>query len=836
MNLFPFLPFGHRRLLKCAARTRSAREKTRKKLRLETEILEDRCTPNCVTISGFVFHDVNNDGIYEPQLGETPIANSHVELRNAAGAPVGVATTSANGYYQFNQDMTIITAPQTLTRTAVFSSTPTNFTLQQAVAQFDPSLGALQSIDISNQGSVTSRIGVENTSTSSASHITATVSGTLDLTGAGLNVVVTPSEEAGVFDATRFDGIDDKGGTSGRTFGPATATNSATITLTGAAMAPFIGTGAVTLTESAQATSTATGTGGNLEVSTTNAASAAVIVTYHYLLNTCIRPGNYTIVQTPPVPGYLDGKESSNGVVILHPPAPDTIPITVTGAGDLPNNDFGKLLPSSLSGYVYFDTSPNGYNDGIKEPGEPGIAGVNAYLFGANDLGPVGNTYAVTDANGYYSFNNLRPGGYAIAEIQPVGTIHGKDTVGSLGGQSSPHLLYWIGVPDNAQGVNYDFGELLPVISPPNTADLAITKTADQNQVLVGGALHYTLMVSNLGFDTANAVTVQDRLPAGSALYGAAGAGWSFNVAGNTLNATLPSLAAGASSVITVSIFATLVPGTMVNTATVSSLTPDNNLLNNTASVMTPVIAPPAVPFPPSMFPPPNVIVSKAQLVGSGGSMANLDPGLVAQLTYVEGLYRTLFGRPSDAGGLIHFVQELYAGATRSQVVYQFWVSPEHRGQEVDYYFMVFYHRAPTAAERTAYINLFNAGYREEDVQFLLVTSAEYTANHPDVYSFVNGLYLDALGRPATIVEELYWQNYIAGHGRAAAAGLILESDESYGHQIDLAYVAWLHRPSTAAERAAWVAQIRGSLIGIGGVYRSLLASPEFYNLAVQAA
>ena len=33
-------------------------------------------------------------------------------------------------------------------------------------------------------------------------------------------------------------------------------------------------------------------------------------VTYHYLLDTCIRPGNYTLVETQPF-GYDDGLETS---------------------------------------------------------------------------------------------------------------------------------------------------------------------------------------------------------------------------------------------------------------------------------------------------------------------------------------------------------------------------------------------------------------------------------------------------------------------------------------------------------------------------------------------
>ena len=74
------------------------------------------------------------------------------------------------------------------------------------------------------------------------------------------------------------------------------------------------------------------------------------------------------------------------------------------------------------------------------------------------------------------------------------------------------------------------------------------------------------------------------------------------------------------------------------------------------------------------------------------------------------------------------------------------------------------------------------------------------------------------------------------GGKRTAAAGAILTLDESYGHQLDLAYSAWLHRAPTPAERTTLIAALRSNQVGIGDVYRSLLASPEFYNLAVQAS
>src|SRR5438874_7470823 len=117
------------------------------------------------------------------EAGEPPIANSPIELRNAQNVVVGSTTTDANGFYQFDHDATVSTAVQSLTKTFSIPATPTNFSLAGAVDRFDPALGTLVEVDIVNAGSITSGIRVENTSTSSASTIQATVGGHLALTG-----------------------------------------------------------------------------------------------------------------------------------------------------------------------------------------------------------------------------------------------------------------------------------------------------------------------------------------------------------------------------------------------------------------------------------------------------------------------------------------------------------------------------------------------------------------------------------------------------------------------------------------------------------------------------
>src|SRR5262249_35474938 len=91
----------------------------------QVEILEGRSLPSNNVISGFVYHDANVNGLYD--ANETPIANSNIELHNSAGTVVATAVTDAKGYYQFTIDNTIDITPKTLTYTAVFPTTPTDF-------------------------------------------------------------------------------------------------------------------------------------------------------------------------------------------------------------------------------------------------------------------------------------------------------------------------------------------------------------------------------------------------------------------------------------------------------------------------------------------------------------------------------------------------------------------------------------------------------------------------------------------------------------------------------------------------------------------------------------
>ena len=130
-------------------------------------------------------------------------------------------------------------------------------------------------------------------------------------------------------------------------------------------------------------------------------------------------------------------------------------------------------------------------------------------------------------------------------------------------------------------------------------ADLSIAGTVSPTSVLPGGAVVYTLKVTNNGPDPALQTSVQNLLPAGATFAGAITTTGSCT--GTTvLTCTLGTLASGVSA--TIDISATLsVLGTATDIASVSAPATDPTPANNQTSITSSVLAvtpPPATPAP----------------------------------------------------------------------------------------------------------------------------------------------------------------------------------------------------------------------------------------------
>ncbi len=196
------------------------------------------------------------------------------------------------------------------------------------------------------------------------------------------------------------------------------------------------------------------------------------------------RAGSYTITETQPAPGFLfDGLDAvgSQGGTLAN----DVISGIVFSAADIQNQvratgyDFGELFPSELSGFVYEDRN----NDGIKQPGEPGIPGVSVTLTGTSPLTAPVNTTVVTSATGWFDFFYIGFGTYTIIETQPAGYSDGVDTAGGVGGTVGNDVISNINLPLGTWSEGYLFGEL-PQPAPTATATETPPKLKTQTPTL----------------------------------------------------------------------------------------------------------------------------------------------------------------------------------------------------------------------------------------------------------------------------------------------------------------------------------------------------------------
>ena len=179
-------------------------------------------------------------------------------------------------------------------------------------------------------------------------------------------------------------------------------------------------------------------------------------------------PGTYTLLETQPA-GYLQG---TNTVGTVDGATDGTLAgldrigsIVLTSGQNSINNNFGEILPVTLSGNVYIDRT----NAGVIQFGDAPIGGVTIHLLDASGI--VATT--TTAPNGSYLFTTttsgapLAPGTYTIVESQPAGFGQGATNVGTVNGVpiglvQAPDILGSIGLRSGQNSISNNFGELLP--------------------------------------------------------------------------------------------------------------------------------------------------------------------------------------------------------------------------------------------------------------------------------------------------------------------------------------------------------------------------------------
>lgn len=197
-----------------------------------------------------------------------------------------------------------------------------------------------------------------------------------------------------------------------------------------------------------------------------------------------VAPGTYSVTMTRPG-GYLPGLTHAGGVTGAGSSA-GTVPTAGAGITSGPNgsdanliqnivlgapgagstgNNFSLVRAASLAGSVYLDLGPA---NGVRDPGENGIAGVAVSITGTDLYGNAVTRNLTTAADGSYSVNDLLPGTYQIDQTQPAGLADGAENVGTVGGvvrgTANPggtnDRIGAITLASEDAGIDYNFGEV----------------------------------------------------------------------------------------------------------------------------------------------------------------------------------------------------------------------------------------------------------------------------------------------------------------------------------------------------------------------------------------
>jgi uncharacterized repeat protein (TIGR01451 family) len=363
------------------------------------------------TLSGFVYVDVNDNGTRNPGT-DLPIAGATVRLLNANTlAEVAVAATDASGAYSF---------------TNLDPFTP--YVLEEPLPAAPANLanGPVNPGQIGGAACASGCTAQPNTPTAGTDRIAAIDLGSgADGTAFNFGERQLSSVAGLVWIDRDRDGVLD-GNEPGRLAGVT-----------------------VRLVQGADCTS-----GTTLQTASTAADGS-------YRFDNVLAYQNYLVCETQPT-GY--GTGTANG-------APGNV-ATVTNlqpAGALANN-FGETL-GALAGSVYQDTgagTPANFNNGNRDAGEPGIAGVTVTLTGTDITGAPVSRSTTTDADGNYSFDDLlqsNGAGYNVTEgaIPPAAGsfLDGRDTAGSAGGSTATNdVISAIVLGAGTQAAGYLFGEL----------------------------------------------------------------------------------------------------------------------------------------------------------------------------------------------------------------------------------------------------------------------------------------------------------------------------------------------------------------------------------------
>jgi protocatechuate 3,4-dioxygenase beta subunit len=361
-------------------------------------------------IGGVVFNDLNGDGTLES--GEPGLSGWTVQLLNSSNVVIATATTPSGGSYSFTSLLPGTYTVQVLSESGYVASSPASVTVADDNGQSDTvNFGEFVPVTISGEvysdssGSGLSGWTVDLVKGSQTVQTTTGSDGSFSFTNVGPGTYTVEAVQQAGYVAS--PGPLTETPTSGTNISGLELGESQSLTISGQVFNDVAGSG----TYAAGDQGLSGWTIDVLNSAHSVVASAQTGANGNYTL-TGVGPGTYTVEEVPQS-GYIQTT------------APAIYSVTVVQGQNSTGLNFGDFQLATVGGELFNDI----HDDGILDPGDPGLAGWTVELL--NSASKVVATTA-TDSNGDYSFSGVGPGTYSIAEVLQPGYVQTAPSSGGL--------------------------------------------------------------------------------------------------------------------------------------------------------------------------------------------------------------------------------------------------------------------------------------------------------------------------------------------------------------------------------------------------------------------